>query len=164
MNTVYLLLGSNLDDRARLIRHAIAEISMRIGDVIKASSMYESEPWGFNDDHLFLNQVIRVETRLQPKELLNRILQIENELGRKRAKEPGTYASRKIDIDILFYNEAVIRDEHLAIPHPKMAERMFTLMPMCEINESFIHPVFHKTVKELKAECPDPCEVFLYHS
>jgi len=155
MNTAYLLLGSNLEDRKSRIRQAIVEIGERIGDVRQSSSLYESEPWGFHSECNFLNQVIKVETVLSPRSLLGKILDIEQEMGRKRTGNTRGYSSRTIDIDILFFNDEVIRDERLHIPHPRISERMFTLVPLCELNASFIHPVFQKTLQDLLAECTD---------
>ena len=162
MNSVYLLLGSNINDRQKMIRLAIDEISSRVGTIGQSSSLYESEPWGFTADQDFLNQVIRVETMLSPTKLLEEILDIEISLGRTRMENEQGYASRSIDIDILFYNNEIIREEHLDIPHPKIHERLFTLVPLCELDESFIHPVHCKSLGELMAICPDKNAVVPY--
>jgi 2-amino-4-hydroxy-6-hydroxymethyldihydropteridine diphosphokinase len=164
MNTTYLLLGSNLDDRQVMIRQAVEGINDRIGTVTGSSSVYESEPWGFKANGHFLNQVVQVDTGLSPHELLEAILQIELKLGRKRDSSFEGYSSRSIDIDILFYNEDIISDNDLNIPHPRISERMFTLLPLCELNASMVHPVYKLTLQELKALCKDPNEVFLYQS
>lgn len=162
MNIVYLLLGSNLDDRSALLKLARENIAGRIGKIIEESSIYESEAWGFNSSQRFLNQVIRIETAWSPVNLLGELLKIENDLGRIR-NQAGQYASRLIDIDILFFNDEIIREENLVIPHPRIQERMFTLIPLSELNNKFIHPVANKSIGELMVECTDPLGVYPYH-
>jgi 2-amino-4-hydroxy-6-hydroxymethyldihydropteridine diphosphokinase len=161
MNLVYLLLGSNLNDRSSKLQRAREEIASIIGKITKESSIYESEPWGFQSEHMFLNQVIRIDTEFKPKEVLNKILNIEKKLGRKRTVGVG-YHSRLIDIDILFYNDEIISEESLIIPHPKIPERMFTLLPLFELDQNMIHPVSGKRVSDLIKECSDPSRVRLY--
>ena len=165
MNTAYLLLGSNLQDREKMIQQAIVAISGRIGPVTRSSSIYQSEPWGFEAENSFLNQVILIETVLSPEELLDEILGIEKELGRERIllKQDG-YESRLIDIDILFYNNEIIRGDRLNIPHPHISQRMFTLIPLCELNGGFIHPLLNKSMEVLKSECTDQNYVVIFNS
>jgi 2-amino-4-hydroxy-6-hydroxymethyldihydropteridine diphosphokinase len=161
MNSVYLLLGGNLDDRASSLNQAKGEITKHIGRIKAESSVYESDPWGFESDQRFLNQVIRIDTRLAPSEILKEIILIEAKLGRIRIDGNG-YTSRTIDIDILFFNDEIIREENLVIPHPKIPERMFTLIPLAELNRSMVHPGCHKTIGELISECEDNLPVSLY--
>jgi 2-amino-4-hydroxy-6-hydroxymethyldihydropteridine diphosphokinase len=161
MNFAYLLLGSNLGDRFALIQRAREGISAAIGKISGESSVYESEPWGFLSENSFLNQVLKVETELMPAKLLAEILKIENELGRIRTGKLG-YSSRLIDIDILFYNDEIISEGTLIIPHPKIPERMFTLIPLAELDRSMVHPGNGKSVSDLIKECPDLSEVLLY--
>lgn len=161
MNFAFLLLGSNLNDRSALLLRAKEEISMLTGEILQESSVYESEPWGFQSDKRFLNQVVKIETELAPAEVLVKILQIESKLGRQRTGEKG-YESRLIDIDILFYNDEIIRKNSLTIPHPKIPERMFTLLPLNELAPSLIHPESGKSVSELLKACPDTLHVYLY--
>jgi 2-amino-4-hydroxy-6-hydroxymethyldihydropteridine diphosphokinase len=161
MNSVYLLLGSNLNDRTASLQRARNDISSRIGSITGKSSIYESESWGFQSEQLFLNQVIRIETDQKPLEVLVEILRIEKEHGRIRSSEKG-YASRIIDIDILFFNDEIISEENLTIPHPKIPDRMFTLLPLSELDHSLIHPCSSKTVGELIGECQDPLNVYRY--
>jgi len=161
MNFAYLLLGSNLDNRSALLERAKEAISSRIGNVIRESSVYESEPWGFQSEHRFLNQVIRIETKYRPIQVLEEILRIEKKLGRHRADDQG-YTSRSIDIDILFYNDEIISEDKLTIPHPKIPERMFTLLPLSEIDRSMIHPGSRKSISDLMRECPDTLNVYPY--
>jgi 2-amino-4-hydroxy-6-hydroxymethyldihydropteridine diphosphokinase len=161
MNVVYLLLGSNLDDRSAMLDQARKEISFKVGRITRESSIYESEPWGFLADQPFLNQVIRIETAFDPSFILNEILKIEIKLGRVREGDQR-YNSRLIDIDILFFNDEIIKEENLTIPHPGIPDRMFTLLPMQELAGSFIHPGSMKSIRELIHECRDPLNVYLY--
>jgi 2-amino-4-hydroxy-6-hydroxymethyldihydropteridine diphosphokinase len=162
MNVVYLLLGSNLDDRSALLEKARQEISTKIGRITRQSSVYESEPWGFHADQAFLNQVIRIESALSPSYILRQILAIETVLGRKRPADQR-FSSRLIDIDILFYNDEIIEIDNLVIPHKGIPDRMFTLIPLSELDGSFIHPGSHKTITELINDCKDQSTVHPYH-
>jgi 2-amino-4-hydroxy-6-hydroxymethyldihydropteridine diphosphokinase len=164
MNNVYLLLGSNLDNRENMIRQAVEEIAAKVGTICQSSSVYESEPWGFKAEKSFLNQVVKVETGLGAVELLDKILQIEERLGRRRELNTEGYFSRTIDIDILFYNDEIIQGDRLQIPHPHIPQRMFTLLPLCELNGSLIHPVYNKSLEDLRAECPDRNLVVIFNS
>jgi 2-amino-4-hydroxy-6-hydroxymethyldihydropteridine diphosphokinase len=161
MNVVYLLLGSNLNDRLDMLQRARDEISRRIGKITDKSSIYESESWGFYSENLFLNQVIRVNTDCTPLQILDEIIKIETEYGRKR-DIPGKYASRLMDIDILYFNDEIIKEHNLTIPHPKIPERMFTLLPLSELDSSLIHPGSGKSVKEMINECKDHLKVYRY--
>jgi len=164
MNNVYLLLGSNLDNRENMIRQAVEEIAAKVGTICQSSSVYESEPWGFKAEKSFLNQVVKVETGLGAVELLDKILEIEERLGRRRELNTEGYFSRTIDIDILFYNDEIIQGDRLQIPHPHIPQRMFTLLPLCELNGSLIHPVYNKSLEDLRAECPDRNLVVIFNS
>ena len=157
MPEVYLILGSNIGDRKKYLEQAISMINEAIGKIQSKSSLYETAPWGFDDKNNFLNLVIKVETSLQPENLLKEILQIEKIIGRIRTKEK--YSSRVIDIDILFYDKKIIHSENLVIPHPLMHERKFVLIPLAEIAGQFIHPVFNKTIQTLLNECKDELNV-----
>lgn len=161
MNTVFLLLGSNLDDRLVMLHNAIEQISEYIGKVKVKSGIYESLPWGFEAETTFLNQVIIVESLLKPLEILEEIKQIEKEMGRVRTSE--TYESRTIDIDILFYNNEIIEFPELIIPHPQLHKRRFTLVPLAEIAELFLHPQLKKTIQQLLENCTDSSEVSIFH-
>lgn len=161
MNFAYLLLGSNLDDRFAILQRAKEEISSVVGKITRESSVYESEPWGFQSEHRFLNQVVRIETDYKPGRVLERILEIEAKLGRFR-KVGQSYTSRSIDIDILFYNDEIISEDTLTIPHPKIPERMFTLLPLSELDRAMIHPGSRKSISDLMKECPDKLNVYPY--
>lgn len=150
---VYLLLGGNIGDTKKLFVDAINNIEITIGKVLSLSSLYESEPWGFEHEQNFLNQVIIIETDLLPIDLLNSIQNIEKILGRIRKK--SQYSERTIDIDILFYGSEIIESERLTIPHLMLHKRRFTLEPLVELTPEFNHPVIKKTLVELLQECPD---------
>jgi 2-amino-4-hydroxy-6-hydroxymethyldihydropteridine diphosphokinase len=153
--TVYafLGLGTNLGDREENLRKTIAMIVESIGEVVLCSSVYQTEPWGFQSENEFLNAVIKVKTSLKPSGLLGRILMIEAQLGRLR--EGKGYSSRIIDIDILLYGNEIISKKSLQIPHPLIQDRRFTLVPLCDIASEMVHPVLRKTFKELLEECKD---------
>ncbi|OFX22136.1 MAG: 2-amino-4-hydroxy-6-hydroxymethyldihydropteridine diphosphokinase [Bacteroidetes bacterium GWA2_31_9b] len=159
MNFVYLLLGSNLNNRIQLLEKARNAIAEKIGRLEKHSGIYESLPWGFEAETKFLNQVVVVRTHLTSIEILEKIKDIEGELGRERI--PGIYTSRTIDIDILFFNNDVVDIPDLTIPHKHIHTRKFTLLPLAEIASGFIHPVFNKSILDLLNECKDKSEVKL---
>jgi 2-amino-4-hydroxy-6-hydroxymethyldihydropteridine diphosphokinase len=153
MPGVYLLIGSNRGDRIDYLRKAVDKINQNIGNVIRNSSVYETEPYGFKDDCPFLNQCLLVETGLQPLDILRKSKQIESSLGRK--KKSVKYESRTIDIDILFYDDLVIHEISLIIPHKEFHKRNFAMIPMSEINPGFVHPAFGKTVCDLLKKSND---------
>ncbi|MEA3505615.1 MAG: 2-amino-4-hydroxy-6-hydroxymethyldihydropteridine diphosphokinase [Bacteroidota bacterium] len=158
MHSVFLLLGSNKGDRVELLNKAITQIGSSVGEIAELSSVYETEPWGFDDETPFLNQVIKINTTLEPYDVLSKILQIELVLGRVRKSK--NYEPRVIDIDILFFDEMVINDSpDLIIPHPRLHQRKFTLMPLKEINSQMVHPVKGKTISELMDDCDDNLKV-----
>jgi 2-amino-4-hydroxy-6-hydroxymethyldihydropteridine diphosphokinase len=160
MNIVFLGIGTNLGNRERNLQQAVAGIENLPGRVLQSSSYYETEPWGFESEEKFLNMVVKIETDLTPDVLLEKILSLESLLGRVRGKE--RYASRSIDIDILFYDDLVIDKDHLKIPHPLLHERKFVLMPLCDIDPGLKHPVLGKTIAELLQICEDTGVVTLY--
>ncbi len=152
MIDVFLLLGSNLGDRQLYLQKAIKHIETEIAPVVKMSSVFETQSWGKSDAPDYLNQVIQLKTTLTPQVILEKILNIESVLGRKRMEKWG---SRIIDIDILFYGSAIITTPDLNIPHPELHKRRFTLEPLVEIAPDFIHPVFNKSIFQLKNELKD---------
>ena len=149
MIDVFLLLGSNLGDRKAYLEQAVVYIKTDIAPIVNRSSVYETQSWGKTDEPDYLNQVIRLKSDMPAHDLLERILHIEQMMGRKREVKWG---SRIIDIDILFYGQAIINDEELTIPHPELHKRLFTLAPLNEIAPDFIHPGLHRSIFQLKNE------------
>ena len=130
---LYLSLGSNLGDREDMLRRAIALIEERVGAVQRVSSFIETEPWGFESTNPFLNAAVMVLTTLSPIECLDATQQIERELGRKKKSKNGIYHDRPIDIDLLLYGDLTLSTPRLTIPHPRMLERDFVMIPLREI-------------------------------
>ncbi len=153
MSKAIISLGSNMGNRVLNLNLAIQKIQFRIGNLISSSAIYESASWGFDAEKSFLNQVIEIETELEPFILLGALLEIENELGRKR--NLSTYESRSIDLDVLFYNQVILDSKNLKIPHPKIQDRKFILIPLNEILPNFLHPKFQKSALQLLSECSD---------
>lgn len=146
MATVYLLLGSNLGDRANNIENALEELN-KIGIIIlKKSSLYETKPWGYTEQPDFLNLAIECSTNLTPFDLLREIKKLEIKLGRENTIK---YGPRIIDIDIILYDNLILKSDTLTIPHPLMHKREFVLKPLCEIAPYLIHPEFKVSLKEL---------------
>ncbi len=156
MNTVYLLLGSNLGNSKEQLLLATKFIEEAIGELKKSSSLYSTAAWGNTDQPDFLNQIIEVETTLTPLPLLKEILLIEKKMGRIRTEKN---AARIIDIDILFFNNEIIKKKNLTIPHPEIQNRRFVLIPLAEMAVSLVHPQLKKTAKELLNICTDTLNV-----
>jgi 2-amino-4-hydroxy-6-hydroxymethyldihydropteridine diphosphokinase len=159
MAQAVILLGGNMGDRYSYISKAKDFISKRIGTLRKVSSVYETEAWGFKADKAFLNQVLVVETNLAPHDVLAKTQKIEEMLGRVRNINQMGYASRAIDIDILFFDSEIIETPDLQIPHVYLHERRFVLEPLCEVIPFWVHPVFGETVEDLLIKCADNCAV-----
>jgi len=151
MSIVFLGLGSNMGDRKANLAIAVAILSRKMR-LLNQSSLYETAAWGYTEQADFLNQVIQVESELKPLPLLNFLKKTEVEIGRV---ENFRYGPRLIDIDILFYDNLVRNTKKLQIPHPRIAERAFVLIPLNEISPDFVHPLLGKTVAEMLAEVPD---------
>jgi 2-amino-4-hydroxy-6-hydroxymethyldihydropteridine diphosphokinase len=151
--TVYISIGSNLGERELNLQKAIFLIQKRVGAVVRISSVYNTPSWGFESED-FLNACLQLETNLSPKELLEELLNIEKTLGRERSSE-GEYQSRNIDIDIIYYGNAIVQLEKLTIPHPRMQDRRFVLRPLSDIAPQFYHPQLNKDTRNLLQECRD---------
>lgn len=159
MIELYILLGGNLGDKKKVFSETRARLNELIGRITAQSAIYETEPWGFESDDIFWNQVLKIETELSPQEVLSKTQEIEQDLGRIRKE--NQYDSRMIDIDILFYGDQIIKQENLIIPHPRIQERKFTLVPLCEIAPELVHPVLKKSIGQLLEECTDPLKVII---
>ena len=157
MSKLFLLLGGNLGNKKQVFANTLKLIQSRVGEITDQSSIYETEPWGFESDNLFWNQVVLVETPLNPENALKAVQQIEKELGRVRKTEQ--YTSRVIDLDLLFYDDLILHTPGLEIPHPRMSERRFVLEPLTEIAAEFVHPEKQKTVHRMLIECQDSLKV-----
>lgn len=149
MARVFLGLGTNLGNKEENIGNAIQYIEELVGNVVSQSALYHTEPWGFESANTFINAVVAVETSLTVRDVLDATKKIERLMGRTYKSVDRQYKDRIIDIDILFYNDLIINDEDLIIPHPLMHERLFVLQPLSEIAPDYVHPVFHKTIQEL---------------
>jgi len=160
LKRIYLSLGSNIGDREANLRRAVEQLASQDMRVLHTSRIYETEPVDYVDQAWFLNQVVEAETALFPMQLLTRVGRVERELGRKRTVRKGP---RTIDIDILFYGAAVVETTRLEIPHPRIAERRFVLVPLAELAPDLRHPVTHRTIRQMLESAP-PAVVRLMRS
>jgi 2-amino-4-hydroxy-6-hydroxymethyldihydropteridine diphosphokinase len=156
MNISYLLIGGNEGDRIGSMATARERIEAAAGVIRRQSSLFETAAWGKTDQPDFINQALELGTALDATHLLQTLLGIEEKMGRKRVEKFG---SRIIDIDILFFNDAIIRQPDLQIPHPELQRRRFALAPLEEIAPDHIHPVLGVSVRELLLRCTDPLTV-----
>lgn len=144
---VYLALGTNLGDRSANLRAAIGALLPEV-KVLAESKIYETPPWGIENQPAFLNMAVKCETTLKPEPLLKCLKQLEARLGREKSFRWGP---RLIDLDILFYDDLLFESDALTLPHPRLHERAFVLVPLADIAPEYIHPVLRKTIRELLA-------------
>ena len=156
MNKVYLLIGGNVGDRQGNLEQARREIALCIGEISRTSSVYETAPWGNQAQDSFLNQVLEVLSPMDPDAILETTLAIEQRMGRIRQ---GLNQPRTIDIDILYFNNETISRDGLTIPHPRIAERKFVLIPMNELNPDWVDPAHQQSIIQLLDACRDELEV-----
>lgn len=152
MSRAYLGLGSNSDDRAIMLKRARILINIHLGVVTSLSRLYDTQPWGYHAQANFTNQVIEIRTTLEPKTLHSRLLKIEAHLGKHKTSK---YGPRNIDVDILLFEDQIINEADLKIPHPRMHERNFVLIPLTEIAPAMVHPILGRTIEDLKSRCGD---------
>ena len=157
MHQVFLGIGGNTGNKQDNFSKVYTFIKNELGEIIKRSSVYETPPWGFQSDENFWNQVLLIETGFPPEEVLKKTAEIENRFGRKR--RTAGYTSRKMDIDILYFDELVLEAKNLTIPHPQIANRLFVLVPLAEIAPEFMHPQLKITSLQLVEKCPDKSEI-----
>ncbi len=153
MHKVFLGIGGNVGNKQKNFNEALVLIEKCLGDLLKISSIYETPPWGFKADENFWNQVILIKTDLEANNLISEINKIEQHFGRQR--KAGGYSSRELDIDILYFDEELIQDELLTIPHPRIAQRKFVLVPLVEIAPDFVHPLLQQSNFQLLENCKD---------
>ena len=156
MNTVYLLLGSNMGNSEQQLFNAIENITQQIGKIINQSSLYTTAAWGESNQPDFLNQIIIVESEIMALPMLDIILSIEKKMGRVRTTKN---APRVIDIDILFFNKEVIATANLTIPHPEIENRRFVLIPLNELSPNLLHPISNLSISILLKNCIDTLDV-----
>jgi 2-amino-4-hydroxy-6-hydroxymethyldihydropteridine diphosphokinase len=154
---IHLLIGSNMGDRKAYLAQAAAEIGKIIGKITQKSRLYETQAWGLTNQPDFMNQALEVETTLSPQATLAKILAIETDMGRTRAEK---WAERTIDIDILLFADVIVEEADLQIPHPRLPERNFALVPLMEIAGETEHPILKTTIEDIYFESPDTLDVF----
>lgn len=160
-NKAWIGMGSNMGDRLANLQEAVDRLEQPHCRVLRVSSVYETEPVGFDTDSFFLNAVAEVEWEGSAAGLMQHLLTIETVMGRTRS-ETERYTSRPIDLDILLLEKEVINNTDLVIPHPRMQERNFVLVPLNELIPGYLHPVLNQTVTDLRNQCVDENGVFIH--
>ncbi len=157
MHHVFLGIGGNIGNKRQNFEKAKLYIEKEIGEILEQSSVYETPPWGFLAEEDFWNQVVHVKTQLEPDELIGKIQKIEDLFGRVR--DAGYYVSREMDIDVLYYDDKSLTTDKVIVPHPKIAQRLFVLVPLNEIAPNFQHPVLKVTNRQLLDKCNDESSI-----
>ncbi|HUZ61599.1 MAG TPA: 2-amino-4-hydroxy-6-hydroxymethyldihydropteridine diphosphokinase [Hanamia sp.] len=152
MNTAFLITGGNIGNRNQNLQTAASLIEEQIGPIIKSSKIYETDAWGITDQPTFYNQVLIIESKYSAREVMRKILKIEEKMGRIRSIKN---AARIIDIDILFFNDEIINEPNLIIPHTEIGNRRFVLIPLNELAPEMVHPLFKKSIHELLSTTKD---------
>jgi 2-amino-4-hydroxy-6-hydroxymethyldihydropteridine diphosphokinase len=153
MHKVYLGIGGNLGNKQTNFKEVYQKIENELGEIVKASSIYETPPWGFKSNDAFWNSVIKISSIYSPEVLLSKIHLIEKSFGRKRGNEQ--YSSRKIDVDILYFDDLFMETDELIIPHPHINKRKFVLVPLAEIAPELKHSILQLTSSEMLEICND---------
>ncbi|MEM7550036.1 MAG: 2-amino-4-hydroxy-6-hydroxymethyldihydropteridine diphosphokinase [Bacteroidota bacterium] len=155
IDRIYLLMGSNLGDRFNNLKLCMEELRKEVGKITKTSSVYETAAWGITEQNPFLNLAVEIVSDLNPSEMIDHFERIERKLGRKKVVKWGP---RIIDVDILYFNDVILKTPSIQIPHKEIQNRRFALEPMIEINPSFQHPVFNVSQIDLLKNCKDPLD------
>ena len=150
-------LGSNSANKLEMMQRARILLHVFLGPIVKASSIYRTDPWGITEQDTFLNQVVQVNTEASIDEVIDQIDYTEQMLGKQKSKEK--YGPRNIDIDLLFFDDIIYNQDEYRIPHPRLHLRNFVLTPLTEILPDLVHPEFKKSVSELSHQCPDSAAV-----
>ena len=156
MATTYILLGTNLGNKTQNLQTATQMLIGKVGTLQQSSAIYETMPWGVEDQPIFYNQVLAIDTNLEVNNLLEVTQSIEVTMGRQKYRKWG---ERLIDIDILYYDQVILENEHLNVPHSQIPNRRFTLIPLVEIAPDLQHPILKLTQTQLLEQCPDKLEV-----
>ncbi|MDD2964769.1 MAG: 2-amino-4-hydroxy-6-hydroxymethyldihydropteridine diphosphokinase [Bacteroidales bacterium] len=160
MNNAILLLGSNLGNRLLNLSESLSALASRGVSPLEWSHVYESDPWGFDSSNRFLNMAAKVRMSLSPEELLAVCLEVEAFLGRTRSG--SGYSSRTIDIDVLLFDDLIINLPNLTVPHPRLVQRRFALVPLLQLLPQGCHPVLKTPFQQLLESCPDRSDVILH--
>ena len=161
-NEVVLLLGTNLGDRIAHLDKAKRRIIEIIGPILKKSNIYESASWGYQSSNKFLNQVLIIQFESAPLELLALTQNIEKAIG-KTSNSRVEYSDRPIDIDILFFENQIVKSKYLVVPHPEIQNRRFTLVPLSDVLKTYQHPVLRRSIQQLLKKCSDLVKPTLFN-
>lgn len=146
-------IGTNTGNRLKNLEHALNKLHFKVGEVLKTSSVYKTQPWGFESKRWFYNAVFVLKSSCVPQILMQKLLEIEKEMGRVRGE--NGYTDRCIDLDIILFDDCIISSKQLILPHPKMHERLFVLLPLQEVMPQWIHPILKKNIEEMIRDCGD---------